>query len=64
MKINKLILVPLISAVLNFLKESTGYELPDGTADIIATGVLWLLSFSGILMHPKTNKFDDAENFE
>jgi Bacteriophage holin. len=64
MKLNKLILVPVISSILVFIKESMGYELPDGTADIIATGILWLVGFLGITMHPKSTKFDDSENFE
>jgi hypothetical protein len=64
MKINKAILLPVISAVLTATKEITGYSFPNGLEDLIAELVLWTIATLGIFIHPKSHKFDDAENFE
>jgi len=64
MKLNKLILVPLISAILTFVKEISGFTLPDGSADIIAQLILLSLTALGIPMQFTKPKFDDADNFE
>lgn len=64
MKLNKKILVPVLSAILLFVKESTGYELPDGTSDLIADLLMLVVTSIGIPMSFKKHKFDDADNFE
>jgi uncharacterized membrane protein len=62
MKVNKIILVPLISATLEFVKQSTGYELPFGNnADTIADVVLWIIATAGVFIHPKREVLSDAE---
>ena len=64
MKLNKKILAPLLSAVLIFIKEAFGYQLPDGSADIATDLLLWTISSAGIFINPRKAKFDDSNNFE
>lgn len=50
MKVNKLILIPLLSAIAEFIKQLTGYEVPVPWMDLSADVILWLISIIGIRM--------------
>lgn len=62
MKINKAILVPLVSAITGFIKESTGYEVPNEYVDLGINLMLYLIiPIVGTMMHPR-KKGSDIEN--
>jgi hypothetical protein len=49
-KLNKLILVPLLAAIAEFVKQMTGYTVPIPYIDFGADILLWVISFIGIRM--------------
>lgn len=54
MTINKAILIPLISAITGFIKDSTGYVVPNEYVDLAVNLLLYLIiPIIGTLMHPK-----------
>lgn len=62
MKLNKVILVPLLTALIEFIKQSTGYEVPGGqNVDMIADVTLWTVTTIGILIHPKKDALSAEE---
>lgn len=62
MKINKVILIPLLTAVVDFVKQSTGYEVPGGdNIDALVDAAFRIIEFAGIFIHPR-KKEDDIDN--
>lgn len=61
MKLNKAILLPLASAITGFIKESTGYEVPNEYVDLSINILLYLIiPVAGYFMHPR-KKGDDFD---
>ena len=58
MKLNKLILVPLLAAIADFVKNLTGYELSNDNIDLAANVILGLVTIGGVWMnrHKKTKE--------
>lgn len=53
MKLNKNILIPLLSAIALFVKEAFGYTIPDEWIDMAANIVLYGVMFVGLFITPK-----------
>lgn len=62
MKLNKAILIPLLTAIIEFVKQSTGYEIPFGdNVDAASDVILWAITAAGIFIHPKKDALSAAE---
>ncbi|ANY67321.1 hypothetical protein BBD42_13180 [Paenibacillus sp. BIHB 4019] len=53
MKLNKNILIPLLSAIALFIKEAFGYTIPDEWIDMAANIVLYGVMFAGLFINHK-----------
>lgn len=56
MNINRAILVPLLSAIALFVKESTGYEVSQDYIDTASNIILFVIMLVGIFMKPHKEK--------
>lgn len=61
-KINKGILVPLISAIALFVKQVFNVEVSDEQIDMVANVVLFAIMVAGIFVHPR-KKTDQVDPF-
>lgn len=58
--INRAILIPLVSAITGFIKDSTGYVVPNEYADLAVNLLLYLIiPIIGALMHPKKQSTEE-----
>ena len=53
MQINKIILLPLLTAIATFIKQGFGYEIADEHIDMAANIILFGVTVAGIFIHPK-----------
>lgn len=51
--INKVILVPFLSAIALFIKQVTGYEFPDEMIEGTANFIGFIVMFIGLFIRPK-----------
>ena len=57
-KINKALLLPLLSAIALFVKEAFGYNISDELVNTAADIILYLIMFAGLFIHPKKKDKD------
>lgn len=62
--INKVILVPLLSAIALFVKQAFGYEVPDAWIDGAANVVMFLVMLLGLFLHPKKGVVNNDTKFD
>lgn len=60
--VNKAILVPFLSAIALFVKQVSGYEIPDEWIDAGANFVLLLVMFIGLFIKPKKDNSELPKN--
>lgn len=52
MKLNKLLIAPIVGLFMLFIKSFTGVQFDNETTDMITEAVLSILILSGIFMNP------------
>lgn len=52
MKLNKVLLIPVLAAIATLIKELYGYEIGSEQIDLAATAIIWSIGAIGIFMHP------------
>lgn len=57
---NKALIIPVLALVALFVKHTMGLEIPQDQLDVIADGVLAIITLVGIGMHPVKGASDDA----
>lgn len=62
-KLNKQIIVPILSAIALIIKYASGFEIPDAAIDLTADVILGVNTLIGIFLHPvKEGKSSDAQH--
>lgn len=61
MKLNKVILIPVLAAIATLIKELYGYEIGSEYVDLASTAIIWLVGVAGIFMHPHAKEPIDDE---
>lgn len=54
--INRAIILPIVALIVLIIKSAFGVELGTEAQDIIADGILGIITLVGILLHPKKKK--------
>ncbi|GKU76834.1 hypothetical protein [Paenibacillus sp. L3-i20] len=60
--INKAILIPLLSAIALFIKQSFGYEISEEWINVAADVILYIIFFLGLFMKPKKDKLKEEND--
>lgn len=61
MKLNKVLLIPVLAAIATLIKEIYGYEIGSEYVDMAATAIIWIIGAAGIFMHPHAKEPIDNE---
>jgi uncharacterized membrane protein len=59
--INKAIIIPIVALIALILKSAFGVELGTEAQDIIADGILGIITLVGIFLHPKKKTVKDKK---
>jgi len=62
--INKVILLPFLSAIALFVKQAFGYEIPDEWVDGAANLILFIVMAIGLFLKPKKGVKNIDTKFE
>ena len=59
--LNKAIIIPIVALIALIIKSAFGVELGTEAQDVIADGILGIITLVGIFLHPKKKTVKDKK---